>query len=55
MMLSGTVDVVLNVGKIVAVEYDILPPELTGKTAAVYDIAAKVYAIPPDDVVTVDV
>ena len=50
-----TVDVVNNdVGKIVAVEYDILPPELAGKTAAVDDIADKLYDIPADDVVTVE-
>ena len=51
-----TVDVLYNdVGKlIVAVEYDILPPELAGKTAAVDDIADKLYDIPGDDVVTVE-
>ena len=50
-----TIDIVNNdVGKIVAVEYDILPPELAGKTAAVDDIADKLYEIPADDVVTVE-
>ena len=51
-----TVDVLYNdVGKlIVTVEYDILPPELAGKTAAVDDIADKLYDIPGDDVVTVE-
>ena len=35
-------------------EYDILPPELAGKTAAVDDIADKLYDIPGDDVATVE-
>ena len=35
-------------------EYDIVPLELAGKTAAVDDIADKLYDIPADDVVTVE-